>query len=203
MRRKKNGGLPLQRMAAEYKAKTHRAVARELIDIIESSIKDFPKQPESNTSASGLARLVLNHVQCHVRLLEALVLTVGKHRLLDAGCQIAADAIGPGRPPKPAPLPQPTQATGLIGLAKPKSKGGRPAKGGKNFDDAVYGEVEDRREELRAQRKSSTIKAALLSLFEDHARETGKRVSGLKSEYYGRFRAAYGRGKKRAVGAQP
>ncbi len=201
MRRKVNGSLPLQRMAAEYKAKTHRAVARELIDIIESSIKDFPKQPESNTSASGLARLVLNHVQCHVRLLEALVLTVGKHRQLDAACQNAADAIGPGRPPKPAPLPQPTQATGLIASVRPKSKGGRPAKRGKNFDDAVYGEVEDRREELRAQRKSSTIKAALLSLFEEIGRSTGARLSGLESNYYARCRAAYGRGKKRTVGA--
>ena len=201
MRHRKDGSVPLQRMAVTYKAKTHRAVARELAVIVESSIKDFPQQPESNADANTLGQLVVNLVERYVKLLETLARSINNHRALDDFCMAAARKIKPGRPPKPAPLPQPTQATGLIASVRPKSKGGRPAKRGKNFDDAVYGEVEDRREELRAQRKSSTIKAALLSLFEEIGRSTDARLSGLESDYYARYRAAYGRGKKRTVGA--
>ena len=189
MRHKKDGSVPLQRMAVTYKAKTHRAVARELAVIVESSIKDFPQQPESNADANTLGQLAVTLVERYVKLLETLVRSVNQHRALDDLCMAAAHEIKPGRPPKATPPPQPPLNIG------PKRKGGRPATLGMEFDLSVYGEVEQRREELCAQRKSSTIKAALLSLFA----EVGRSSAG--ERLFSRYRAAYGRGKKRSTGA--
>ena len=118
--------MPLQRMAVTYKAKTHRAVARELAVIVESSIKDFPQQPESNADANTLGQLVVNLVERFVKLLETLVRSVDQHRALDDFCMAEAHKIKPGPPRKLTP---PTLNIGLIDSVRvrPKRKGGRPA----------------------------------------------------------------------------
>lgn len=105
-----------------------------------------------------------------------------------AHAEFAQQAIGPGRPVTRHELRNP-----LANLTK--ARVGRPPTRGPAFDRATYRIVEERRAELRRQRKASSIKAAIISLSEELATRTGlNRVDTIKYEL-NRLRASYRSGK--------
>lgn len=197
----KNGKPPLQKLAVEVKAKTHRAVARELSGIVSSALTTIPARPDEDATTDDLWNFAAEVMDCHAELLKTLTAAAARHSRLDEVLMLVHSQIRRGRPavPKPPARSKP-RAQGLLTIFPLKKKGGRPTELGQEFDDEVYQAVVAKRRELGEEAMPATIKAALHSIFEELARKTGARLSRLERDHTGQFRAAYGRGKKRAEG---
>ena len=91
------------------------------------------------------------------------------------------------------PSIRPRSVNALQGLLK---KGpGRPPRG-KRFDRATYRIVEERRKALAADRKKTTITAAITSLVEELAAKAGRNRADAMKDEFNRLRASYQSGKK-------
>lgn len=196
----KSGEPPLQKLAVEYMAKMNRAFARELSDIVSSALTIIPARPQEDATADDLWNFAAEVLDCHAELLKTLTAAAHRHGRLDEALMLVHGQIRRGRPAgsKPPARPKP-RAQGLLTIFPLQKKGGRPTELGPDFDDEIYQAVVAKRRELSASGRPATIKAALQSIFEGLARE-GVRPSRLERDYSSRFRAAYGRGKKRAEG---
>lgn len=89
----------------------------------------------------------------------------------------------------------------MLASAQPRRKPGRPKALYAGFDDDAFQEVEQARTSLAAMGKPSTIKAGIRFILDDLARATGAGMWRHEDGAYGRLRAAYGRGKRRAAKA--
>lgn len=92
------------------------------------------------------------------------------------------------------PSTRPRSVNALAGLSKPGP--GRPATRGKRFDRATYRIVEERRKALAADRKKTTITAAITSLVEELAAKAGRNRADAMKDEFNRLRASYQSGKK-------
>jgi len=110
-------------------------------------------------------------------------------------CLDAASTIKAGRPAKVTP---PIHLKGTPGSVGHVQHPGRPRSLPPGFDEDVYRKVEALLADSADHKRPTTIKAAIESILHDLAEANGHGLWRLDESAYGRYRAAYGRGRKLA-----